>query len=191
MKAIIILSISIIIVCAVFRKKCENEKFIDSPAPFSNPNALWTTLEPIEVDISYWAQGDMMNSYLAGKSPMEIQNFINEKLIVPFPNEDELNNNYDWKHCTVKKINKELVNSIIDAFMTQTNIFNDLEYYIVASRITHANVSRGNDYLLSFQIIFYKESTMYAKVVDFTVLYIEATKACIFTKCLVSAVIHL
>lgn len=182
-----------------------HEHFTYSEAPFSQKELIitdqdtrrnmWHAIAPTTIDVANDKSRWMIFS--TGHSSDVIQKRLNDVLYdASFPTVDDLNNPkiFAWKAYKPRMIPKHVLDETLGEFMRRSTLWIAFGYFIVNYRITHANVSEQGDLLLTFQVIVYKESTVYAKVIEFDMLYRSlpstGTGNCLFTRATVIGIIH-
>jgi len=164
------------------------------PSFYIDDTNLWDAIMPLDADVATNPTPAMKNVYFVGQHPQDFERQIQEssnstKEVLLFPNDNQLNKDYYWLAYKPKMIHRIVLDKVITSFMKVTGL-TETNYYIVNSRITHANVSHNNDLLLTIQLILHQESVTFSKVCEFQVLYQHDSKQCYFSNIHILGVIH-
>lgn len=177
----------------------QNDLIITDPSISDN---IWSAISHIKVDLAHEnniRSRHASNVYLTGDNPDKLQRLITERVTDDsFPTEDSINDPhlFRWKNYKPRFLKKHIVDQCLSEFIDRSTLYEDYGYSLVKYRIITANVSDRAEYLLTFQLILYKDGTVYAKVLQFEVLYFhlnhdtEKEGKCIFTRPTIIGVIH-
>lgn len=153
----------------------------------------WNIISPVATDIAWNAKPPLSNIYMTGIDPKELEtavqtSFKNEMKM--FPNNHVLNTKYTWMSFKPRTIPRVLIDKIITEFMIVSKLYDMHGFYVINHRITAANVSKTDDYLLTLDIIVHKESLMYGKVFEITVLFDSSNNNLLFENVKLKGVVH-
>lgn len=189
------------------REKFDNDINSDanSAAPFRQKEMIltdqdthlnmWNAITPSQVDIAN--DNGRRVIFSTGDSPTAIQELLDTNVTdAEFPSVEELNDPklYVWKAYKPRIIPRDIRDEALGGFIRRSTFWDLYGYYLVNYRITHANVSEAGDMLMTLQIIVHRESTVYAKAIEYDVLYQRTENkdvgSCLFTRAKVIGVIH-